>query len=148
MKLEKEKNSTSGYYKIGYDRHSENYLMETDDAFGNHRYFIITQLQYMWFEDDPDKLEALYDDCVKKNNRSKIFFFSNWEKENSEEQNQLMWEYSYREVLIGKCREEVHKIIGNPDESTMDQRIEKFYMSENLRLQLVYEKDICQDVAC
>lgn len=112
MKLEKEKNSTSGYYKIGYDRHSENYLMETDDAFGNHRYFIITQLQYMWFEDDPDKLEALYDDCVKKNNRSKIFFFSNWEKENSEEQNQLMWEYSYREVLIGKRREEVHKIIG------------------------------------
>lgn len=148
MKLEKEKNSTSGYYKIGYDRHSENYLRETDDTFGNHRYFIITQQQYMWFENDSDKLEALYDDCVKKSNRSNIFFFSNWEKENSEEQNRLMWEYNYRELLIGKHREEVHRIIGNPNESTMNQRIEKFYMSKNLRLQLVYEKDICQEVVC
>lgn len=130
--MEKEKNSTSGYYKIGYDRHSENYLMETDDTFGNHRYFIITQQQYMWFEDNPDKLEALYDDCVKKNNRSKIFFFSNWEKENSEEQNQLMWEYSYRKVLIGKHREEVHKIIGNPNESTIDKNWSLYEKNKNL----------------
>ena len=130
--MEKEKNSTSGYYKIGYDRHSENYLMETDDIFGNHRYFIITQQQYMWFEDNPDKLEALYDDCVKKNNRSKIFFFSNWEKENSEEQNQLMWEYSYRKVLIGKRREEVHKIIGNPNESTIDKNWSLYEKNKNL----------------
>ena len=132
MKLEKEKNSTSGYYKIGYDRHSENYLMETDDTFGNHRYFIITQQQYMCFEDDPDKLEALYDDCVKKNNRSNIFFFSNWEKENSEEQNQLMWEYSYRKVLIGKRREELHKIIGNPNESTIDKNWSLYEKNKNL----------------
>ena len=118
--------------KIGYDRHSENYLMETDDTFGNHRYFIITQQQYMWFEDNPDKLEALYDDCVKKNNRSKIFFFSNWEKENSEEQNQLMWEYSYRKVLIGKRREEVHKIIGNPNESTIDKNWSLYEKNKNL----------------
>ena len=130
--MEKEKNSTSGYYIIGYDRHSENYLMETDDTFGNHRYFIITQQQYMWFEDNPDKLEALYDDCVKKNNRSKIFFFSNWEKENSEEQNQLMWEYSYRKVLIGKHREEVHKIIGNPNESTIDKNWSLYEKNKNL----------------
>lgn len=130
--MEKEKNSTSGYYKIGYDRHSENYLMETDDTFGNHRYFIITQQQYMWFEDNPDKLEALYDDCVKKNNRSKIFFFSNWEKENSEEQNQLMWEYSCRKVLIGKRREEVHKIIGNPNESTIDKNWSLYEKNKNL----------------
>lgn len=44
----------------------------------------------MWFDTQPDKLYELYTECVKKNNRSSLFYFSNWERENTEEQNKLM----------------------------------------------------------
>lgn len=43
MKLDKEKISSNGYFRVGFDRYSGYYLMETDDSFGNNRYFIITE---------------------------------------------------------------------------------------------------------
>ena len=43
-----------------------------------------------------------------------------------------MWEYSYRKVLIGKHREEVHKIIGNPNESTIDKNWSLYEKNKNL----------------
>ena len=69
---------------------SGNYLLETDDTMGNNRYFVLTQKQYIWFDTQPDKLYELYIECVKKNNKSNLFYFSNWERENTEEQNKLM----------------------------------------------------------
>ena len=43
MKLAKEKISFKGYFRIGFDKYSGNYFMETDDTFGNNQYFIITE---------------------------------------------------------------------------------------------------------
>ena len=60
MKLDKEKISSTGYFRIGYDIISGNYLLETDDTMGNNRYFVLTPKQYMWFETQPDKLYNLY----------------------------------------------------------------------------------------
>ena len=39
MKLAKEKISFKGYFRIGFDKYSDNYFMETDDTFGNNQYF-------------------------------------------------------------------------------------------------------------
>lgn len=98
MKLENEKISSDGYYRIGLDKYSGNYILETDDTFGNKRYFLISEEQYNWFDTEPDKLTSLYQECVKRNNQSDIFYFSDWEKENSDEQNKLMWKYTYMEM--------------------------------------------------
>ena len=76
MKLAKEKISFKGYFRIGFDKYSGNYFMETDDTFGNNQYFIITEEQYKWFEEEADKLECLYNECVKTNNENDIFYFS------------------------------------------------------------------------
>ena len=54
----------------------EGYFMETDDTFGNNQYFIITEEQYKWFDEEPDKLECLYNECVKTNNENDIFLLS------------------------------------------------------------------------
>ena len=35
MKLDNEKIDKSGYYKIGYDKYSDHYIMETNDGCGN-----------------------------------------------------------------------------------------------------------------
>lgn len=107
MKLDQEKTSPTGYFRIGYDKISDNYLLETDDTMGNHRYFVLTQEQYMWFDTQPDKLYELYTECVKKNNRSSLFYFSNWERENTEEQNKLMWKYTNWDMHHGKDVTEV-----------------------------------------
>ena len=53
MKLDKEKISSKGYFRIGFDKYSGNYLMEMDDSFGNNRYFIISEEQYKWFDTYP-----------------------------------------------------------------------------------------------
>lgn len=146
MKLAKEKISSKGYFRIGFDKYSGNYLMETDDTFGNNRYFIITEEQYKWFDAEPDKLECLYNECVKRNNESDIFYFSGWEMENSYEQNRLMWKYTYIDMLIGKNKIEVHKKIGNPNKVLNDGKIEIFQISSNLQIQVVYRDAICVDV--
>lgn len=146
LKLDKEKISPNGYFRVGFDKYSGNYLMETDDTFGNNRYFIITEEQYKWFDTEPDKLELLYNECVKRNNQSDIFYFSNWERENSNEQNTLMWKYMYIDMLIGKNIVEVHKKIGIPNKVLNDGRIEIFKMSSNLQIQVVYRDAVCIDV--
>lgn len=147
MKLDKEKISSKGYFRVGFDKYSGNYLMEMDDTFGNNRYFIITEEQYKWFDTEPYKLESLYNECVKRNNRSDIFYFSNWEMENSNEQNRLMWKYMYIEMLIGKNIVEVHKKIGIPNKVLNDGRVEIFKMGFNLQIQVVYRDAICIDVS-
>lgn len=147
MKLDKEKISFKGYFRVGFDKYSGNYLMETDDTFGNNRYFIITEEQYKWFDTEPYKLESLYNECVKSNNRSDIFYFSNWEMENSNEQNRLMWKYMYIDMLIGKNVVEVHKKIGIPNKVLNDGRVEIFKMSFDLQIRVVYREAICIDVS-
>lgn len=62
MKLDHEKIDKSGYYKVGYDKYSNNYVMETNDACGNIRYYIITEQQYMWYDVAPEKLQCLLDE--------------------------------------------------------------------------------------
>ena len=146
MKLDKEKISSECYFRVGFDRYSGNYLMETDDTFGNNRYFILTEEQYKWIDTEADKLESLYNECVKKNNKSDIFYFSNWEKENTNEQNRLMWKYTYIDMLIGKNIAEVHKKIGAPSEIMYDGKLEIFRMTSDLTIQVVYSDSICVDV--
>ncbi len=146
MKLDKEKISSKGYFRIGFDKYSGNYLMETDDTFGNNRYFIISEEQYKWFDIEPDKLETLYNECVRRNNQSDIFYFSNWEKENCNEQNRLMCKYMYIDMLIGKSKAEVQEKIGIPNEVVDDGRIEIFKMSSNLQIRVVYRDAVCVDV--
>ena len=120
--------------------------METDDTFGNNRYFIISEEQYKWFDTEPDKLVALYNECVKRNNQSNIFYFSNWEKENCNEQNRLMCKYMYIDMLIGKNKAEVREKIGIPNKVLDEGRIEIFKMSSNLQIRLVYRDAVCVDV--
>lgn len=146
MKLDKEKISSKGYFRIGFDKYSGNYLMETDDTFGNNRYFIISEEQYKWFDTEPDKLVALYNECVKRNNQSDIFYFSNWEKENCNEQNRLMCKYMYIDMLIGKNKAEVREKIGIPNKVLDEGRIEIFKMSSNLQIRVVYRDAVCVDV--
>lgn len=139
MKLDKEKISSTGYFRIGYDIISGNYLLETDDTMGNNRYFVLTPKQYMWFETQPDKLYNLYMECVKKNNKSNLFYFSNWERENTNEQNKLMWKYTYWDMLCGKNNVEVHQKMGIPDEISEDGRVETYIISSDLQIQVFYE---------
>lgn len=134
MKLDKEKISSTGYFRIGYDIISGNYLLETDDTMGNNRYFVLTPKQYMWFETQPDKLYNLYMECVKKNNKSNLFYFSNWERENTNEQNKLMWKYTYWDMLCGKNNVEVHQKMGIPDEISEDGRVETYIISSDLQI--------------
>lgn len=144
MKLDHEKIDKSGYYKVGYDKYSNNYVMETNDACGNIRYYIITEQQYMWYDVAPEKLQCLYHECVRKNIHSEMFFFSNWERENSESQNELMWKYNYRELLMGKSIDEIHKLIGKPDKIIKEK--EYFKMNSKLQLILAFVDDKCCDI--
>lgn len=146
MKLDKEKISSTGYFRIGYDIISGNYLLETDDTMGNNRYFVLTTKQYMWFETQPDKLYNLYMECVKKNNKSNLFYFSNWERENTNEQNKLMWKYTYWDMLCGKNNMEVHQKMGIPDEISEDGRVETYIISSDLQIQVFYENQICINI--
>lgn len=146
MKLDKEKISSKGYFRIGFDKYSGNYLMEMDDSFGNNRYFIISEEQYKWFDTEPNKLAALYNEFVKRNNQSDVFYFSNWEKENSDEQNRLMWKYFYIDMLIGKNKDEIQQRIGIPNQVLDEGKIEIFKMSSNLQIQVVYRDIVCIDV--
>lgn len=146
MKLEGEKISVTGLFRVGFDKHSNKYLLETEDTFGGNRYFIITEEQYQWFDTEPDKLDQLNKDCVKKNCKSNIFYFSNWEMENSNEQNKLMWEYMYIDMLVGKKLNEIHKKIGIPNRILDDGNIEIFIMSYDLEIQVVYNGKLCTDV--
>ena len=66
--------------------------------------------------------------------------------ENSDEQNRLMWKYTYIDMFIGKSKIEVHKKLGNPNKVINDGRIEIFQISSNLQIQLVYLDAICIDV--
>lgn len=146
MKLDKEKINSTGYFRIGYDILSGNYLLETDDTMGNNRYFVITQKQYMWFDTQPDKLYNLYTECVKKNNKSNLFYFSNWEKENTNEQNKLMWKYTYWDMLYGKNILEVHHRMGIPDETSKDGSVETYTISSDLQIQVLYENQKCINI--
>lgn len=146
MKLDNEKIDKSGYYKIGYDKYSDHYIMETNDGCGNIKYYIITEQQYIWYDVAPEKLKNLYDECVRKNIHSKMFFFSNWERENSDSQNELMWKYDYRELLIGKSIGEVHKIIGNPDKVIEEGKKEYFKMNSQIHFFLKFINNKCCDI--
>ena len=146
MKLDKEKINSTGYFRIGYDILSGNYLLETDDTMGNNRYFVITQKQYMWFDTQPDKLYNLYTECVKKNNKSNLFYFSNWEKENTNEQNKLMWKYTYWDMLYGKNILEVHQRMGIPEETSKDGSVETYTISSDLQIQVLYENQKCINI--
>lgn len=146
LKLDKEKISPTGYFRIGFDMISGNYLLETDDTMGNNRYFVLTQKQYIWFDTQPDKLYELYIECVKKNNKSNLFYFSNWERENTEEQNKLMWKYTYWDLLYGKSASEVHEKMGIPDEIGEDGRSETYIISAELQIQVLYKNQKCINV--
>ena len=146
MKLYTERKAPSGFYRIGFDKYSGNYLIETSDMSGNKRYFVLSQEQYQWFDTEPNKLEALYEECIKKNNKSDIFFFSNWQMENSNQQNDLMLKYMYRDLLIEKSVEEVHRTIGAPDSVLDDGKIEIFQMSLNLQIRVEYRDAVCCEV--
>lgn len=146
MKLYTERKAPSGFYRIGFDKYSGNYLMETSDMSGNKRYFVLSQEQYQWFDTEPNKLEALYEECIKKNNKSDIFFFSNWQMENSNQQNDLMLKYMYRDLLIEKSADEVHRTIGAPDSVLDDGKIEVFQMSLNLQIRVEYRDAVCCEV--
>lgn len=146
MKLDRVKNSSTGYFRTGFDKYSDNYLLETNDTFGNKRYFIITEEQYHWFDNEPTKFEELVKKCVEENSSCNLFFFSTWEKENSNEQNRLMWKYTYIDMLLGKKRDEIHKRLGEPDETLEDNKIEVFNMSSKLEIQAVFDTKKCVDV--
>ena len=66
--------------------------------------------------------------------------------ENSDEQNRLMWKYTYIDMLIGKRKIKDNKKLGNPNKVINDGRIEIFQISSNLQIQLVYLDAICIDV--
>lgn len=139
MKLDRAKNSSTGYFRIGFDKYSDNYLLETNDTFGNKRYFIITEEQYHKFDNEQTRFEEL----VKN---PSLFFFSTWEKENSNEQDRLMWKYTYIDMLLGKKRDEIHKRLGEPDKTMEDNKIEVFNMSSKLEIQAVFDTKKCVDV--
>lgn len=147
MNLDDEKISSLGCYRVGFDKYSGRYLLETEDTFGNNRYFIITKEQYQWFDTQPDRLDALRKKCVEENNKSDIFYFSTWEKENTYEQNQLMWKYMYINMLLGKTNDEIHRKIGSPNKIIKGgNNIAIYEMSNNLEIQVVYDGEVCIDV--
>ena len=149
MILDGVKICSSGYFRVGFDKYSQNYLLDIEDTLGNDRYYIITEEQYQWFEREPAKLERLVRECTEENCKSSKFYFSTWEKENTYEQNKLMWTDSYISMLWGKERGEIHKKIGKPSKliENNNNSIEIFEMSSKLEVQVIYEKNICFDVA-
>jgi len=146
MFLSDEKKNIEKYYCVGFDKYSEQYLLETMDFSGNNRYFIISEEQYKWFDIEPQKLEELVDTYVEKKYKCEMFYFSTWEKENTYEQNKLMWRYTYIDMLVNKDREEIHKKIGKPDIIEKMERVEIFKMSCKMEIQVEYENEICINV--
>ena len=145
MKLLNVKNSKSGYYCVGFDNYSEQYIMETDDTCGNKRYYFISEQQYKWADTNPNLLEDIYINNVKMNNKSSSFFFSNWEIENTYEQNKIMWLYNYRDMLIGLNCNDVHKKMGYPKE-TLNNGCSEIYYNSQSEIKVRYEELICADV--
>ena len=55
-----------------------------------------------------------------------------------------MWKYNYRELLMGKSIDEIHKLIGKPDKIIKEK--EYFKMNSKLRLILTFMDDKCFDI--
>ena len=112
----------------------------------SNRYFIISEEQYKWYDTEQGKLDSLYYEFAKMNNQSEYFYFSNWEKENNDEQNDLMWKYTYKDMLVGKNRDDIHKKIGKPNEVFDDGRIEKYQISSSIVIQVVYKENLSVEI--
>lgn len=146
LKLDNEKIDLSCFFKVGYDRYSEKYLLETNDGLGNNRYFIISKEQYQWFDQDHSKLQELNNKCVLENNKSNIFYFSSWEMENTYEQNKIMYKYMYIDLLLNRNKDEVHSKLGVPSKVINEENVEIYEMSSYLEVSVIYKADICMNV--
>lgn len=148
MKLENVKENINYHFRVGFDKISNRYLLETDDTFGNYSYFCISEEQYLWYGDNFQRLVKLVEQCIKENSKSDLFFFSNWERENTYEQNKIMWKYMYIDMFMEKDKKYIHEKIGTPNSviNTDDQITEVYRMSNELEIQIVFLKEICKDV--
>lgn len=147
MKLDGEKIDITGCFRVGFDKYSDNYILETADTFGGNRYFIITEEQYKLFDTAPCEFEELSKDCIIKNCKSNNFFFSDNEMENTYEQNKIMWKYVYIDMFLGESLSVIHKKIGIPDKILNESNEEIFVMSSNLEIQIKYKDNVCIEVA-
>lgn len=146
MKLDMVKENSKECYRIGFDKYSDNYLLEIQDTLGNNKYFIITEMEYKLFEEVPDQFEKIVKKCKEENSRCSKFYFSDWERENiNEQQNRLMWKYTYISMFLGKKRDEIHKKIGEPNE-ILENHTEIFEMSLKLKIKLTFDGEVCNNV--
>ena len=146
MKLIGQRNSTNHPYNVGFDVVSNQYILAADDTTGNIRYYIISKEEYDYSVENADLIDEIYYDCIRKNNNSERFFFSNWMKENSTpKQQKLAWKYSWIELFENKKRDEVHRIT-NPDRIEDDGKYEYYKFNATNIVTLEYENDCCVKV--
>jgi hypothetical protein len=81
--LEKEKVNSKGYYKVGYDKENNQYVLANVVCWiaWYYRYYAITEEEYKWFETDIDKLTSLANDCEREKTSSKRFICSEAERD-------------------------------------------------------------------
>lgn len=99
MKLVGEKVDKQRFFSVGYDELNQCYLLSIAITYVGcfNRYYIITQEEYNWFENDHGRLIALMQECFDQNIHHTRFFFSEFDADNTEEQENIKWNYFRRD---------------------------------------------------
>lgn len=95
MKLMDEKVDVQHFFSVGYDDVSGSYILSVVIAYVSwfNRYFKITEEEYTWFDKDHERLVAFMQECYDKNIHHPRFFFSEFDADNTEEQEKIKWNY-------------------------------------------------------
>lgn len=91
MHLDKEKIRTEKWYRVGYIAHIDKYVLTTVVPWIvlYDRFFEITEAEYLLFESDLTRLDALAKELSELGEFSERFLFSDKIEENSPEQSLL-----------------------------------------------------------
>jgi hypothetical protein len=85
IELENEKINSQGYYKVGYDKENNQYVLANVVCWiaWYYRYYAISEEEYNWFETDIDKLTSLSNECERGKSSHERFICSEAERDYS-----------------------------------------------------------------
>lgn len=100
MYLENQKVRTEHFYKIGYCREIEGYLLVITVPCGCYydQYYSISWEEYSLWQSDVERLDEIAARCREEAEHSARFLYSDRQDENKEGQ----WDFSFREIVRKK----------------------------------------------
>lgn len=100
MYLEDQKVRSEHFYKVGYCRDIEKYLLVITVPYVSYydQYYLISQEEYSLWQSDVEKLDRIAAECRNENIQSKRFLYSDRMDENKKEQS----DFSFGEIARRK----------------------------------------------